>query len=36
MLGSVKVQDLEADAKELLHCREDGTVEVNRWATEVS
>ena len=31
MLGSVNAQGLEAVAKELLHCREDGTVEVNRW-----
>ena len=35
MLASVIVQDIEQDAKALLHHSEDGTVEVQKWITEV-
>ena len=36
MLGSVYVHGLEADVNALMHDREDGPVEVNTWATELS
>ena len=36
MLGSMNVHGLEEEAKALLRNREDGTVEVNKWVTEVS
>ena len=32
----MSVQGLEAHVKALLHCREDSTVKVNKWVTEVS